>query len=83
MLFSPQSTRQKTKLSFLLSVLIVASLLSVAVVIGGPPTLTNQALASGEMADGPIDDYYYYSGTYCPDMFCVILPLILTMLDTE
>ena len=80
MLSSTQSTRQKTKLSFLLSILVVASLISIAVIVGGPPTLTNQALASGEMADGTAD-YYYYGG--CPDMFCVILPLILNMLDTE
>lgn len=81
---STASTPRKTKVSILISVLLVASLLSIAVIAGGPPTLTNQALASGELVDGPNSDYYYYYNTaYCPDLFCVLVPVILNMLETE
>lgn len=76
------SMPRKTKLSVLLSILLVASLLSVAVAAGGPPTLTNQALASSDLAEGTTPDYYYYyADAYCPDLFCVLMPVILTLFD--
>jgi len=75
-------SRKKTKLHLLLSILLVASLLAVAVVAGGPPTLTNRALASGEMiGDGGND--YYYSQSYCPNLFCVFVPVIMNLLQVE
>ncbi len=75
--------RSKTKLHLFLSILIVAALLSVAVVAGGPPTLTNRALASGEMIDGGGYDYYYVTQSYCPNLFCIFVPVILNLLETE
>ncbi len=78
----PPASHSKTKLHLVLSMLIVAALLSVAVVAGGPPTLTNRALASGEMVDGPGYDYYY-AQSYCPNMFCIYVPVIMDLLQSD
>ncbi|MBI5564527.1 MAG: hypothetical protein HY870_06510 [Chloroflexi bacterium] len=63
---------------FLLSGLIIALILTAAVILDGPPTLTNKVLAQG---DASVLARYGYYGSYCsPNPYCTYLPLIVRQL---
>ena len=71
------TTRSTTRRLFL-SGLIIVLLLTAAVILDGPPTLTNSALAKG---DASALGYYGYYGSYCyPHPYCVFMPLIMRQL---
>lgn len=68
------TTRSVTR-RLLLSGLIIILILTAAVILDGPPTLTNQVLAKG---DGSVMGYYGYYKPYCyPYPYCTFVPIIL------
>ncbi len=72
------SNTASTTQRLLLSGLIIVLILTAAIILDGPPTLTNQVLAKG---DSSVLAKYGYYGSYCyPYPYCNFMPLILRSL---
>ncbi len=72
------TTIRSTTYRLLISALIIALILTAAIILEGPPTLTNQVLAQGDAS--ALARYGYY-GSYCyPYPYCNYMPLIMRQL---
>ena len=74
----PMTTTRSTTRRLFLSGLIFVLILMAAVILDGPPTLTNSAVAKGDSA---VLARYGYYGSYCyPHPYCIFMPLVIRQL---
>lgn len=72
------TTTRSTARRLLFSALIMVIILTTAIILDGPPTLTNQVLAKG---DTSVLARYGYYGSYCyPYPYCNFFPVIMRQL---
>jgi hypothetical protein len=72
------TTRSTTRRLFL-SGLIIVFILTAAVILDGPPTLTNMVMAKGDSSVLARYGYGYYSYCY-PHPYCTFIPVIMRQL---